>query len=122
MSDEGLGWVKRAAGTRGVPAGLGNDTLVQFRLAGDPGVYDDKAGNLRWGDGPGAIASYRPLGPVGVGDVAGTTLGSAARFNAGKVDLSLIPAGMFAGLRRWDQLQVARHTPFRVDWNAVLMR
>lgn len=103
-----IGWVKRPAGTRGVPAGVGNDTLVQYRHLGDPSTYDDRAGNLAWGDGPGAILEYRVLGPglpfvqtigpapTDVGDVAGTTLGSAARFNAGKPDLSLIPGTIMA--------------------------
>lgn len=128
-----LGWVKRIPGTRGVPAGVGNDTLVQYRHLGDPSTYDDRAGNLAWGDGPGCILAYRVLGPglpfvqttgpapIGVGDIAGTTPGSAARFNTGKPDLSLIPAGIIAELQRWSApLRDAPRPAFRVDWCGVL--
>lgn len=113
-------WIKRPLGTRGVPAGVGNDALVEYRHADDPKVYDDRAGNLAWGDGLGAIEAYRRMVPEGVGDVTGKTLGSAARFNADKPDLSLIPARAMAGLRRWAEHQVPRAAAFRIDWTSVL--
>lgn len=61
------GWIKRAVGTRGLPAGLGMNQMVEFRVGDDPMVHADEAGQLAWGDGPGAIAEYRPLVPAGVG-------------------------------------------------------
>ena len=101
-------WTPRLKGTQGLPAGLIADQMIQYRLAGDPSTYNDEAGNLMWADGPGCIAEYRMLVPApavpepaprgGVGDVNGKALGTAARFNASKPDLSLIPAGIFAAV------------------------
>ena len=135
-------WIGRPQGTRGLPAGLASDTRVLYRLLLDDEIHNDVAGNLNWRDGPGCIAEYRVivvpkapapavppdwlasdslLAPVGVGDVAGTTMGSAARFNAGKPDLSLIPAGIIAELQRWSvPLRDAPRPAFRVDWGSVL--
>lgn len=57
-------WTPRLKGTQGLPAGLIDDQLIQYRLAGDPNTYHDEAGNLMWADGPGCIAEYRMLVPA----------------------------------------------------------
>lgn len=57
-------WTARMPGTQGLPAGLTLNQLIEFRLEGDPGVYNDEAGNLMWHDGPGCIADYRLLVPA----------------------------------------------------------
>ena len=113
------GWIKRAVGTRGLPAGLGMNQMVEFRVGDDPMVHADEAGQLAWGDGPGAISEYRPLVPAGVGDVNGTALGTAARFNASKPDLSLIPAGILAAWAEYDGCKKDYLSP-TIYWPLVL--
>lgn len=121
MSD---GWIKRPKGTKGLPAGLNRHDLIEVRLEGDDGVCSDpdRAENWDWLDGPGQIALYRVLAPAakpaGVGDVNGTTLGSAARFNASKPDLSLIPAGIMADYA--DQVRDLPHPNSEIYWPMVL--
>jgi hypothetical protein len=61
--DNTQGWVKRPKGLRGIPAGLTADESVEFRLAGDPSVYQEAVFRLNWADGPGEIGSYRRLVP-----------------------------------------------------------
>lgn len=61
--DNTQGWVKRPKGLRGVPAGLKMDDMVEFKVADDPTVRVEEAGCLAWGDGPGAIDSFRRLVP-----------------------------------------------------------
>jgi hypothetical protein len=128
MSD---GWIKRPKGTKGLPAGLDRHDLIHVWLAGEP-VYHPEAELAmiwNWADGPGQIDSYRVLAraatpatpaakPAGVGDVNGTTLGSAARFNASKPDLSLIPAGIMA---RYLKARETRAACSVTDWSLVLM-
>lgn len=67
--DSTQGWIKRPKGLRGVPAGLKTDDMVEFKVADDSTVRVEEAGNLAWGDGPGAIDSFRRLVP----EVAQTT-------------------------------------------------
>jgi hypothetical protein len=62
MNDQG--WVKRPRGLRGIPAGVRADQMVEFRVGDDPAVHVEEAGNLAWGDGPGAISEFRPLVPA----------------------------------------------------------
>lgn len=61
--DNTQGWIKRPKGLRGIPAGLKMDDRVEFKVADDPTVRVEEAGNLAWGDGPGAIDSFRRLVP-----------------------------------------------------------
>lgn len=122
-------WTTRLKGTRGLPAGLIADQMIQYRLAGDPGVYHDEAGNLMWTDGPGCIADYRllvpapampdPAPPAGVGDINGKALGTAARFNASKPDLSLIPAGILASVSSYGSGPLRMPS---ISWAMVLAR
>lgn len=89
-------WIERKPGTTVRPAELGVDEMIEFQLDGDTGTHTDLAGQLMWRDGEGSIARYRRLIPEGVGDVNGAAPGTAARFNAGKPALELIPAGILA--------------------------
>lgn len=75
--------------------------LLEYRLSGDASIYLGRAGELNWDgvDGQGGVARYREIYPQAeppVGDLASSAKGSAARFNASKPDLSLIPAGIIA--------------------------
>lgn len=63
MNDEG--WV--AVTASGMPTGLKDDQLIQYRLDGELGVYGpEKAAQLAWGlpMGEGRITSFRLLAPV----------------------------------------------------------
>ena len=117
-------WIPRPHGTEGLPAGITPSDHVEYRLAGDPHVYHGEARELNWRDGPGEIEWYRRLVPAsfkGVGDVNGTTKGTAARFNASKPDLSLIPAGVIGGLGAWRKAYEPESVT-RISWDLLLMR
>lgn len=125
------GWVNRPPSATEMPSGLKPEEAVQYSLAGDDRAYGPTAaGDLYWGPGDGLenegwIRSYRkvamaPVRPHGVGDVAGTTPGSAARFNAGKPDLSLIPASILSDLA--DHARTLAPTPAEIYWPVVLSR
>lgn len=107
------GWESRGRTELGMPHGVRRNDLVEYELEGDPCLYHDAAGDIAWSgvDGVGHVARYRVVSSAaapGIGDVNGTTKGSAARFNTGKPDLSLIPATIIAAVDRH-----AATTPFK---------
>lgn len=115
-------WTKRAPAETGMPSRMKRTDRVEYRLADEvPTVRVDHAGNLAWDgvDGVGRVSSYRVLG--GIGDVNGTTKGSAARYNAGKPDLSLIPATIIAAVDRHAAMMPPCQVPFRGYRNAPWM-
>lgn len=69
------------------------------------------------GDAP--AEARQASGAAAVGDLASNAVGTAARFNAGKVPLHLIPAGILADLQK--HIAVYGPPPGRsVNWNSVL--
>lgn len=83
-------WITHAPG--GCP--VDPETNVEYQLEGDPNTYCDPAGSLAWGDlEDGRIVRYRTLS---IGNLSGDELGSAARYNVGKVPLELIPLEIVA--------------------------
>lgn len=89
MSNE---WVTVTEWDVGMPAGLHRNEQIAYDL-GDGETRVEAAGALHWCSGEGRILRYRRLG---VGDINGTTAGSAARFNTGKPPMELIPADILA--------------------------
>jgi len=102
-----------------MPEGLAKDAYVRYWLAGDSAVRHAYANQLNWGPGEppnglGRISGYEvlagPLGPPAapawppgwaekpapVGDLSSKAVGSAARFNASKPPLELIPGKIIA--------------------------
>lgn len=115
-----VSWVSRSAEDgESAPLQLLKDDEVEFRLAGDPTVRRETAGNLYWAP-EGGIVAWRKVAtvPVGVGDVNGTALGSAARFNGSKPDLSLIPASIVGGYA--DHARTLAAPPTEIYWPVVL--
>lgn len=117
-----INWIPRTRGQRGLPAGLSEGETVIYRLKGCASEFTDQAGELNWRDGPGEIECYARLVPAtaGVGDVNDTAEGTAARFNAGKPRLELIPAGLILELHKYRGARGCRPPARDVDWLALL--
>jgi hypothetical protein len=111
-----------------MPEELSRDDWVRYQLKGDPTVRHAFASSLNGGPGfgdedeeMGRISSYevmpsprglpRAPAPAAVGDLSSNAVGSAARFNASKPALDLIPAGVIAA---YEATMISR--PARAPW------
>lgn len=99
----------------GQPCPLANRTLVVAEC-GNGNTHGGAASSVNWGDvvrfkvmSDGIEKPGTPAAPLGIGDVSGTTKGSAARFNTGKPDLALVPLrdchSAYSRMGGWDDAQ-----------------
>lgn len=119
-----------------MPDDLSRDDWVRYQLKGDQTVRHAFASSLNWGPGEGPeemgrIASYevvpsprglsRPPAPAAaVGDLSSNAVGSAARFNASKPPLELIPAGIIAAYEATMISRPARTPRGEPSWGEAL--